>query len=81
MRAHPHTWLGLAIALALVVSRPAMAQLGAVTAGYRFDFWRSGHVALGVGALGSISIVPVSIRDVYGDNPTSGVLFGHVELR
>ncbi len=56
-------------------------HVGQVSAGYRYDFWRSGHVALGVGALGSVSIVPRAIRDAYGDNPTSGMLFAHAELR
>jgi hypothetical protein len=56
-------------------------NVGEMSAGYRYDFWRSGHVALGVGALGSISIVPRSIQDAYGDNPTSGMLFAHAELR
>ena len=56
-------------------------EVGQVSAGYRFDFWRTEHVAVGIGALGSVSIVPASIEDAYGDNPVSGVVFGHVELR
>ena len=56
-------------------------DVGEVSAGYRYDFWRSGHVALGVGALGSVSFVPRSIRDAYSDSPTSGMLFAHAELR
>jgi hypothetical protein len=55
-------------------------EVGQVSAGYRFDFWRSEHVAIGLGALGSVSIVPRAIRDAYGDDPTSGIVFGHVEL-
>jgi hypothetical protein len=55
-------------------------EVGQVSAGYRFDFWRSEHVAIGLGALGSVSIVPRAIRDAYGDDPTSGIVFGHLEL-
>ena len=56
-------------------------DVGEVTAGYRFDFWRRDHVALGIGALGSVSIVPRAIENVYDDNPISGMLFAHAELR
>ncbi|HEX7077586.1 MAG TPA: hypothetical protein VF363_04135 [Candidatus Eisenbacteria bacterium] len=56
-------------------------DVGQVSAGYRFDFWRRGHAALGVGAMGTVSIVPRSIQDAYGDGPTSGMLFAHAELR
>ncbi len=56
-------------------------NVGQVSAGYRFDFWRKGHTALGVGALGSVSIVPRAIQDAYGDDPVSGMLFAHAELR
>jgi hypothetical protein len=55
--------------------------VGQVSAGYRYDFWRSAHAALGLGAVESISIVPRAIQDVYGDDPVSGMLFAHAELR
>ncbi len=56
-------------------------NVGQVSAGYRFDFWRRGHTALGIGALGSVSIVPRAIQDAYSDNPVSGMMFAHFELR
>ena len=56
-------------------------EVGQFSAGYRFDFWRSQGVAVGIGVLGSVSVVPSSIEDEYGDNPTSGILFTHLELR
>ncbi|HEY2923759.1 MAG TPA: hypothetical protein VGJ98_02205 [Candidatus Eisenbacteria bacterium] len=56
-------------------------RVGQLAAGYRYDFWRSERVALGLGALGTISFVSRSIRDVYGGDPTSGMVFAHVELR
>ena len=55
--------------------------VGDVLAGYRCDFWRGAHVALGLGALGSVSSVPAAIRDVYGRDPASFAMFTHVELR
>ena len=56
-------------------------DVGELSVGYRFDFWRSQHVATGLGVLGTLSLVPGTIQDVYGDNPTSGMVFAHVELR
>jgi len=56
-------------------------DVGELTAGYRFDFWRSLHVATGLGALGTISFVPREIESVYRGSPTSGMIFAHVELR
>jgi hypothetical protein len=55
--------------------------VGELSAGYRFDFWKSGHVTTGLGVLGTLSLVPQDIRDAYGDSPTSGMVFAHVELR
>jgi hypothetical protein len=59
----------------------ATFDVGELSAGYRFDFWRSRHVATGLGVLGTISLVPEEIQDVYGDNPTSGMIFAHIDLR
>ena len=56
-------------------------DVGAMSAGYRFDFWRGSHAAAGIGALGSIAGVPSEIRDVYGRNPVSAMVFTHLELR
>ncbi|HEU4725131.1 MAG TPA: hypothetical protein VFU59_07520 [Candidatus Eisenbacteria bacterium] len=56
-------------------------SVGQASAGYRFDFWRRKHAATGIGVFGSVSLVPSSIRDVYGDNPASGMLFLRTDLR
>jgi len=56
-------------------------DVGELTVGYRYDFWRRRHAAVGLGVLGTLSLVPDAVQDVYGDNPTSGMLFAHVELR
>ena len=59
----------------------AAFDVGELSLGYRFDFWRSQHLATGLGVLGTLSLVPQEIQDVYGNNPTSGMAFAHVELR
>jgi hypothetical protein len=55
--------------------------VGQVSAGYRFDFWRRTHTVTGVGIFGSLSVVPRSIRDDYGDDPASGMLFVRADIR
>ena len=59
----------------------ATFDVGEVSLGYRFDFWKRGHLATGLGVLGTLSLVPVEIQDVYGNNPASGMLFVHAALR
>lgn len=56
-------------------------SVGELTAGYRFDFWRQGHVGAGIGAAVTLSQVPRDLRDVYGDSPASGLVFMHAGLR
>jgi hypothetical protein len=56
-------------------------SVGELTAGYRFDFWRVDHFAAGVGFLGTAALIPESLREAYGQSPTSGALFLHVGLR
>jgi hypothetical protein len=56
-------------------------DVGVVEGGYRFDVWQSTHVTAGVGGLGTISFVPSSIQDAYGDHPASWMLFTHIALR
>ena len=55
--------------------------VGKLAASYRYDFWRGPHLAVGAGALGSVSLVPVAIQDAYGENPFSGMLFARAKLR
>jgi hypothetical protein len=54
--------------------------VGELSAGYRFDVWRSGHTVTGIGALGTLAFVPHAIQDAYGDLPASVLLFLHVGL-
>jgi hypothetical protein len=55
-------------------------RVGELTAGYRFDFLRREHVAVGIGASGTIAQLPRELRDIYGDKPASALLFVHAGL-
>jgi hypothetical protein len=57
-------------------------DVGKVSLGYIFDLVRSGHVALGLGGLGSLHFVPAAIEREYGGRrPRSFMLFVRGELR
>ena len=56
-------------------------DVGSVSAGYRYDFWRGPHAAVGLGALGSVALVPSTLEDIYGERPTSILLFVRTEIR
>ena len=57
-------------------------DVGKVSVGYIFDVVRSGHLALGVGGLGSLHFVPAKIEHEYGSRrPRSFMLFVRGELR
>lgn len=57
-------------------------DVGKVSLGYIFDVVRSGHLALGLGGLGSLHFVPAEIASDYGsDRPRSFMLFVRGELR
>jgi hypothetical protein len=55
-------------------------NVGELTAGYRFDFWRQGHLGTGIGAAVTLSQVPQALRDVYGRAPASILMFVHAAL-
>ena len=55
-------------------------QVGELTGGYRYDFIRGDHSAVGIGAAGTLSFVPSELRGDYGDTPASALLFLHVAL-
>jgi hypothetical protein len=56
-------------------------SVGELTAGYRYDFWRGPHTEMGIGALGTLAIVPDDLRNDYGKGPTSVLVFAHFGLR
>ena len=55
-------------------------DVGELTAGYRCDFMHREHWLLGVGASGTLSLIPEEIRSAYGDTPVSALLFLHAAL-
>jgi hypothetical protein len=55
-------------------------NVGELTAGYRYDFLRRDHVAIGIGAAGTLSQVPGELQDVYGNTPASVLVFAHAAL-
>ncbi len=55
-------------------------DVGELTAGYRYDFLRGEHAAVGIGASGTLSFVERELRSDYGDSPGSALLFLHVAL-
>ncbi|HTL99900.1 MAG TPA: hypothetical protein VL503_02105 [Candidatus Omnitrophota bacterium] len=56
-------------------------DVGSWSGGYRFDVWRRGHVAAGIGILATIAAVPAELRGDYGKDPTSTLVFTRVTLR
>jgi hypothetical protein len=55
-------------------------DVGELRAGYRYDFLRREHSLIGIGAAGTISLVPDEIRSDYGNTLASGLLFIHAAL-
>ena len=56
-------------------------DVGELTGGYRYDFFRGEHTAAGIGGAGTLSLVPSELRRDYGDWPASVLLFVHLALR
>lgn len=56
-------------------------DVGEITAGYRFDFWHSEHVATGIGAVGTLALIPSELRSAYGKRPFSALILAHIGLR
>jgi hypothetical protein len=56
-------------------------SVGELTAGYRYDFLRHDHLAVGIGVAGTLSQVPSELRGDYGNTPASALVFLHAALR
>src|SRR5262249_34868558 len=56
-------------------------EVGELTAGYRYDFLRGEHAAVGIGAAGTLSFVPSELHGDFGSTPASALVFLHVALR
>jgi hypothetical protein len=55
-------------------------NVGKLSAGYLYDALTTEIYKVGVGALGSVALVPDELEDVYGDTPFSGMVFLRVML-
>lgn len=56
-------------------------EVGELAAGYRFDFWRGPHLAAGIGALGTLTLVPSDLQGTYGSLPASASAFVRLQVR
>jgi hypothetical protein len=56
-------------------------DVGEITTGYRYDFLRRDHVAVGVGGAGTLTLIPGDLESAYGATPASVLLFLHAALR
>ena len=54
--------------------------VGELSAGYRYDFWRTEHTATGLGALGTLAFLPGDVQNGYGRRPASALVFLRVGL-
>lgn len=55
--------------------------VGKGSLGYVYDFYRGTHVKIGVGALGSLTLLPSALKPVYGGTPLSAMLFLRLRLK
>lgn len=51
-----------------------------VSLGYIYDFPKWMHIRFGLGGLGSVHVLPASLRSTYGDTPLSFMLFVRAKL-
>ena len=56
-------------------------RVSELSLGYVFDLPLAKHVALGLGALGTVNIVPAAIKAAYGGSPTAYMPFLRLKLR
>jgi hypothetical protein len=54
--------------------------VGKLSLGYIYDFLHHANLRTGVGLLGSVAFVPAGLRNVYGDDPVSGMAFLRVRM-
>jgi hypothetical protein len=55
--------------------------VGEVTAGYRYDWLRGEHTALGIGAAGTLSRIPSDLVPAYGTHPAGVLVFVRAAVR
>lgn len=59
----------------------AAFEVSELTAGYRYDFWRTARGRAGVGLACSVALTPRALRDAYGHDPSTLLLIAHAALR
>ncbi len=59
----------------------AVFTVGSASLSYRYDLCRAEQVVVGLGALGSLALVPAALRSAYGERPVSGMVFVRARLR
>ena len=55
--------------------------VGKASLSWRYEILRAEHVAVGLGGLWSVAIVPAALKDAYGVRPVSGMVFMRARLR
>lgn len=55
--------------------------VGEGSLGYIYDFYHGVHLKAGLGAMGSVDVVPGSLKRSYGDSPLSALLFLRFKLK
>lgn len=56
-------------------------KINKASLGYVYDFPSSGHYALGLGGVVSGYSIPSSLKEVYGSNPNSVMLFARIKIK
>lgn len=58
-----------------------MFKVNKVSGGYIFDFFRKDNIVLGIGASGSLCLLPDELDNNYGDSPRSYLIFIRLKTR
>ena len=56
-------------------------KVSSVSLGYVHDFAMADHLALGLGAMGTIDVLPAALKPIYGSSPLSTMLFTRIKIR
>jgi hypothetical protein len=56
-------------------------DVGKVSLGYVFEAVRGEHVSVGLGAIGSLIVIPAELEPAYGERPKAALVFARAKLR
>jgi hypothetical protein len=59
----------------------AIFRVSSFSLGYVYDIPVGDHLALGLGAMGTLDVVPSAIARAYGSSPTSYMLFTRLKIK